>query len=263
MVESEYFISDTALNLSGDNHLSKILVFLKNNPEMVLEKGDMEMFNRLCTILEFKRFPTPDDDFWGQVELVNKISSGVKVLSSYELELSNIMVNTFITHPYTSSIFNPELGVETLNQVVVTTQIDGIPCKILIDKLLVNHNTKQLFVYDIKTGSPSSDFIKNFFGYKYYYQGSFYYTVLKQFLLSIPELSEYSIIDGFNFIYVSREDPYRPFIYNMDTNYIQYVYNGYETISGMKIKGIKELLDDYSWYKTNEIYDTIREIYEK
>jgi len=83
-----------------------------------------------------------------------------------------------------------------------------------------------------------------------------------EFLRSIPELMEYEVLNGFNFIYVSRDNPYVPFIYKMKLDYINLVLEGFETVNGAKIKGIYELLDDYSWYKQNEIYDTTKEIYE-
>ena len=48
----------------------------------------------------------------------------------------------------------------------------------------------------------------------------------------------------------------------MDEKYIQYVFDGYTTLTGVRIKGIKELLEDYLWHKKNEIYNLPKEIYQ-
>jgi hypothetical protein len=182
------------------------------------------------------------------------------VLSTSEYELAKTMINSLQTHPYTSAIFNTGPDTEVLNQVVVTVELNGVRVKILIDKLLVNHSLKKIKIFDIKTGS--SNFMKNFYTYKYYYQGSLYYTVLSKFLKSIPEFSEYELVDGFGFIYVSRENPNIPYLYIMGKDYIDMVLNGYEGVNGMETKGIYQLLSDYSWYKSNEIYDMDRSVFE-
>lgn len=260
-LHSEYKVIDINIDFSGGTHLSKIYSFLKSNRDIILVRDDMDTLQRIFSILEFKRNPSIDEEFWKCVEQINIMNSGVKILSSSEAELAETMANSFLTHRHTSAIFNPELDVEVLNQVSIMINVNGVECKILIDKMLVNHKLKKILMYDIKTGTPS-DFMKNFFSYKYYYQGSFYYNILKRFLLSIPELSDYTIVNGFSFIYVSRDNPYIPFIYNMDEQYIQYVFDGYTTLTGVRIKGIKELLEDYLWHKKNEIYNLPKEIYQ-
>ena len=260
-IEDEYVVSDRTVDFSGDTHISKVYKFLKDNKDIVLEESDQATLNRIFGILEFKRNPTVNDEFWKDVAVINQINQGVNLVPQSEVDMANTMINTLQTHKYTTKLFSPDLGVESYNQVAILFEYRGVKCKALIDKVLIDHNLKKIYLYDIKTGARY-DFMDNFYKYKYMYQGGFYWKGFNSFIASIPELSDYSLDMSFSFIYISRENPYLPLVYKMDFDYIAKVNAGYETASGYKVKGIKELLEDYAWYKQNGVYDIKREIYE-
>ena len=104
--------------------------------------------------------------------------------------------------------------------------------------------------------------MKNFYGYKYYYQGAFYYKVIESLIQLIPEYKDYVVEPYFDFVYISRDNLYQPLIYRMDIEFINKVLTGYETLLGNKVIGIYQLLKDYKYYKDNDIYDIKRELKE-
>ena len=48
----------------------------------------------------------------------------------------------------------------------------------------------------------------------------------------------------------------------MNLDYILKVLSGYETMLGTKVPGVYQLLEDYKYYKKNDIYDIKRELKE-
>lgn len=260
--ESEYTVCDEELDLSGTTHLSKICKYLLEK-RMVLTKTTptaTDTLNNICTELGFSRFPKFDDALWEQIALVNLRLSDAKLISSADLQIANTIVNSFKTHEFTKDIFNPSWDIEVVNQAAIYFTVEGVECRSLLDKVLIDHKKKIIYPYDIKTGA-SRYFLSNFFTYKYYYQAALYSYGLTQMVRNIPELNEYTIAP-FKFLYLSREEQNVPNIYEMPDEFCNLVMKGYTTVTGSKIKGIKELLDDYTWYTTNNYFDNYRDIYE-
>lgn len=260
-VESEYTINDIEVDYSGTTHQSKILCFLRDNKDIVLKRDDEDILKRIFGILEFKRNPTVDEDFWKQVEVINLSDKGAKFLPRTELNIANQMVDTLKTHEFTKDIFNTTLDEEVINQAILFFNMDGVDCKMMADKIICNHKTKRIRVIDIKTGAQS-DFMKNFYGYKYYYQGALYFKIIDSLIKNTPELKDYTIEPYFDFVYISRDNLYQPLIYRMNIDYIYKILTGYETLLGNKVFGIHKLLADYKYYKDNDIYDIKRELKE-
>lgn len=258
---SEYRVVDETVDLSGDTHTSKLLKFLKDNPDITISADDEDGINRVFNIMEFKRPPKLTDDFWRQLEIVKIQNSGVKTISSYELELANQMANTLSNHEYTKDLFNPALGIEVINQAKIFFELEGIKCKAMLDKVLVDHTNKIIYPYDIKTGQLK-DFLKNFYKYKYYIQGPLYKYALDWLIAHTPELAGYNIADEFTFIYISRQDVSTPIKYVMPFKYSYLAMNGYTGYNGVRNKGIKEILKEIKWHKQENIYNTSKEIFD-
>lgn len=260
-VKSEYTINDVEVDYSGTTHPSKILCFLRDNKDIVLERDDYTLLERIFKVLEFKRNPIVDNEFWKQVEVINLANKGTKFLPRTELNIANTMIGTLKTHEFTKDIFNTTLDEEVINQAILYFTLLDVDCKCMIDKIIVNHKNHTIRLIDIKTGA-TSDFMKNFYGYKYYYQGALYFKAILELIISLPEYKDYAIEPYFDFVYISRDSLYQPLVYRMDIQFLIKVLVGYETLLGNKVVGIKQLLLDYKYYKDNDIYDIKRELKE-
>lgn len=258
--ENDFEVRELAVDFSGNTNISKIYKYLKEFPEITLTKDESgeAMLKRVYDIVGIKRAPEIDDTFWNTVETINKINSGVKFITPSELELAYTMVNTLSNHKYTQHIFIDEDGTKSFNQAIIYATIFDVDVKIMIDKLFVNSNDNTIIIRDIKTGSGT--FIKNFFDYKYYYQGSLYYKILELVLLASG--CGYILKPYFEFIYVGRSNPYVPTIYRMDKEYIDKVWSGFTTNTGSTCRGLVDLIKDYKYYIDNTYFETTRELEE-
>ena len=68
------------------------------------------------------------------VEVINWENTGIKCVSSSEVDIAETMVNTFIAHDYTKNIFGPPLDYEVINQAIIFFNYQGIQCKAMLDK---------------------------------------------------------------------------------------------------------------------------------
>lgn len=248
VVSDEYTICDIELDLSGTTNPSKIVKQLFDNG-IIVERDDMETILLASTECGVKRNPDFNEAFWQQVELSNMKIMGSKIVSSAEVELAYKMFDVLNTHEWTKDIFNPGLDIEVLNQAPIFFEVNGVECKALVDKILVDHKAKVIQPYDIKTGAER-DFLANFYKYKYYYQGSHYTIGLSKVCMRHPELQGYTI-NPFRFIYLSRADSNTPIQFEMDAEFVSMANAGWRSASGYNYKGLRDLREDYKWYMVN------------
>jgi hypothetical protein len=125
---------------------------------------------------------TDGSDYWNALK-----EKGERILISID-EYQNIeqIVNSFKTHQHTLSYFINEDDCEYLSQYPVYWEIDGIPCKGLIDYIIINHKRKIIQVIDIKTiGSSTLSFPESAKRYRYDIQAAWY----SYGLLASPDIS--------------------------------------------------------------------------
>lgn len=252
-VFDNYYLSDIKLDLSGTTHIAKILRYLKDNDLKIELDHD---FTEIYSILEIKRPPKLDDGFWRQVDLLN---ADKPVLYQEEYELALQMVETFNTHQFTSHIFNAHDELEVIDQAIVFFEYNGIKCKSMLDKVIIDHYNKVIYPKDIKTGA-APNFMTNFYQYKYYLQGAMYSEAILQ-LINNNKLEGYTVAP-FEFIYVSRVNPNVPQRYIMTYYDIEKASYGWDTNAGYHKKGVIELINDYKWYLNNDEFDYKRELIE-
>ena len=66
---------------------------------------------------------------------------------------------------------------------------DGIPCKSLLDRLVIDHENKMVQLIDLKTTSHLSDFKTSFNDFKYYRQLAFYWMAVKWYFKETLKLN--------------------------------------------------------------------------
>lgn len=137
-----------------------------------------------------------------------KMSFGKTILTDIESTLVYNIVMSFKSGKYTAKYFQPKLMCDTLYQVPIYFTVDGIPCKALLDMVIIDHNVKKVYPIDIKT---MGDFTINFpwtvKGRGYNIQGAFYTEALIQLkegggktpIVEFPDISGYDIM-GFKFL---------------------------------------------------------------
>lgn len=261
----DLYIYDSSMELSGH---SEILV------KTLIEKGliNCGIEKRREVADELKLWTTTKDEnkrnnlcdsliinMFLERELVRK-EGKKQLISNTDLELAKHILNVLYTHNFSKNIIDPPLRIELLKQLGIKFKFKGEECKVLLDLLQIDHDHKTIQPIDLKTGSKK-DFYENYYKYNYYIQGSFYYLALMYIVSMIPELIYYKILP-FQFLYISREDSNLPIVYQMTQNTIEKCVEGYINKNGVYKKGIIDLIEDYKFHKSTNIFDMSREVYE-
>lgn len=207
-----------------------------------------------------------------------KAAEGKVVLSQEENDLISQIVMSIRTNPTTSKYFETSKDVEILDQYSIYFNYEGIECKALLDRIIVDHKNKTIQPIDFKTmGDQTLYFPKSLRQRRYDIQAAFYTEALYYFKERDDKTLQYYKILPFKFIVESTINPGNPLVFNCSNElldigkYGRSPYRFYdkpyvssEYINYMKfdeIKGFHQLIEDYKWYMENE-FEKSRKIVE-
>ena len=193
-----------------------------------------------------------------------KAAEGKVVLSQEENDLISQIVMSIRTNSTTSKYFEKNnSSVEILDQFSIYFTYEGIECKALLDRIIIDHKNKTIQPIDFKTmGDQTLYFPKSLRQRRYDIQAAFYTEALK----SKKVYETYEILP-FKFIVESTTNPGNPLVftcnqelleigksgrnaYNLcDKAYVSDEYTVYMKFD--KIKGFHQLIEDYKWYMEN------------
>lgn len=261
----DFIITDEYLDLSGDTAVSQIIKYLNENPDYPTNDDNILLLSEQLGLLsgikdrDKRAARILGDKFNSQFNILSESKKGKQIISQSDFELGMAMHLTLVTHQFTSRFFQDFGWNYILTQVPIQFKINEVNCKSLLDRVIIDHLNKTIEPIDIKTGEEKS-FLSNFNRYEYYLQAAMYCLAVDQFKLQ-QGLDDYEVLP-FKFIYISRNNPNLPLIYEMDEQFVLDHINGFINKYGEIEKGILQLIDDYSWYIANEVYDVKREIFE-
>ena len=177
----------------------------------------------------------------------DKITSRGKMLIKPEMwALAAETAKTLQTHVFTAKYFNHRTpGVDIYYQFKFDTKVNGRRVKGMLDCLIINHNAKIIIPVDLKTGeSAVKDFPMLYTMHRYYIQGALYREALKSIVDLDFDLAGYKV-NPFEFVYISKANPYKPMIFIADDNMHQAALDGFTDRYGYKFRGVYELLEEY------------------
>ena len=201
------------------------------------------------------------------IEMLLK-ADGKIIIEQNELDLAKIIVTSLMTSKYTGkyslNINSYPSNFEVEDQIPIFWLFkndifpEGLASKALLDRVIINHETKTIQPLDFKTtGKRTIDFKESFMRFRYDLQAWWYMQALK-FYISLPakqrlflsmtnaDLSKYTILP-FKFIVESTEDPGNPLVWVLNHERLDDLY--YKGEEGYK--SIEELLKIYKWYHEN------------
>lgn len=212
-----------------------------------------------------KKVSEEGEQYWS--ELVQ--SEGKQVLSVEQDMKVKQIINQLLTHKYTKELFEDEEGVETYYQLPIYFEVEGVSCKALLDMVKVDHNTEEIYAYDIKTiGDYTKNFDKQCLKRRYDIQASWYMEALIQWMdNNFPNYT----LSPISFIVASTTKDCSPLEFVTDVNFINVGKFGmnflheYEItyrdktpeeelesiVKESRVKGWLDLLEDYKWYEEN------------
>ena len=133
--------------------------------------------------------------------------------------------------------------------------------KSMLDKVIIDHDKKEIFIYDLKCVWAVEGFYEEYYLYRRaYIQAYLYYMAVKSLTINeSSELSGYSVHHP-RFIVCDSTNYYSPLIYTLSEVDMQEAFAGFEH-KGRKYPGVKQIIEDLKWAIENDIWNISRENY--
>ena len=188
---------------------------IKDSDRKVVDLLWIDESNRSKSFMEIPQKTVIEATEFCKYQLNWKPETRVKVLiercSSYWECLRNsygrTVINALMESSYTRDFFtdNPFEDTEVLFQLKFKGDYEGIPLRIMVDALKIDHKNKVIHPIDLKTSHNTEwDFPKSFIQWFYMYQAGIYWHVLRQNLDKDPYFKDFKLED-YRFIVVNRD----------------------------------------------------------
>ena len=185
-------------------------------------------------------------------------SNGKIVLSNEQRLIGERCAFILSSHDYTKDIICAQSDdrYEVIDQFKYEFKFNGATCKVMLDKIIVDHEKKIIYPYDIKTGSKSPEkFIENYEYFKYYIQAQLYLCAMFHIKDKYEFFNNYEVAD-FKFIYISTKEEYdypMKYVHRIDS--AEELEYGWTDESGVLHRGIIPLIDEYKWRMLNNTFN--------
>jgi hypothetical protein len=185
------------------------------------------------------------------------------VVTVAERETAESIRETLRSHRNTAAVMNLRTAdqFEVHNQLQIENySIDSLPLKSMLDKLIINHETKKARIYDLKVIWGVERFYREYYlQRKAYIQAVVYYYATKAYLEQ-RGLTGYEVLPP-AFIVADSINYYAPLIYKTSVDDIREGQHGF-TYQERYYPGVDEILADLKWAKENSIWNISRTNYE-
>lgn len=178
----------------------------------------------------------------GKIEITNEMS--VSAMSIHQALLADNNVGRYFADKKSL----PK-EIEIINQAkFCVSDDDGYAYKGMLDGIVVNHKTKTIIPFDLKTGEESySKFVKKIREFRYHIQATMYRRGVFKLIEGTP-FSDY-IVSDFRFVYISKNDLI-PMEFVLSKEITNRCWEKGFNYAGEEYKSVKDLLDIYN-YSTN------------
>ncbi len=196
---------------------------------------------------------------------------GLTVVCLSDMENAEKIAEELKTNDITADIFNQEttVDIEVLNQF----QVEDVPAlydeegnellsyKSMMDKVIVNHKTKTIQIYDLKcTWSVEGFYTEYYLKRKAYIQAYLYRDAMLFATTERPEWKGYEVLPP-KFIVCDSINYYSPLIYKLTEEDMRKAFLGFE-FRGYSYTGVQEIVSDLVWAKVHDVWRISRKAYE-
>lgn len=133
-------------------------------------------------------------------------------------------------------------------------------CKSEVDMMRIDHNKKEINIFDIKTTFDAEEFEHSYIRYSYYLQASFYYLAVG-YWAKREGIEDYNITLPIFIVGDTSSNNRRPLLYYTSVRDINAGLDGF-TLRGVVHRGIKELIDDISWAEDENMWTISKKNYD-
>lgn len=210
-----------------------------------------------------KKFDGSDAEIYYN-ELLQVRSNNLLVVSADDVTNAERIVEELKSNSITKNIVNliDSIRWEIKNQFQIEDFIvDNHHFKAMIDKIIVDHSKKEIYIYDLKTVWAVENFYTEYYLYRRaYIQAYLYYKAINS--LTEDKNNEWYHYNVFppRFIVCDSINYYSPLIYTLNKTDLVDSYEGFE-YNGRYYPGVKEIITNLKWAIDTDIWNISRENY--
>ena len=200
------------------------------------------------------------------LELLKVMYNKMTMVTPQDIDNAEQIVRELQTNPNTSGIVNLEDGpnFSVFNQMKIDNyQIDGMQLKSMLDKVIVNHKTKQVHVIDLKCTWSVEKFYKEYYLFRRsYIQGYLYYKAV-EYMANVPgtDFYGYEVLPT-EFLVCDSINYYQPLRYQMNEKDLDDAYNGF-MYKDTYYPGVKQIISELQWSIENDTWNISKANFDK
>jgi hypothetical protein len=231
----------------------------------VINKTFAEMSAEAYTISGFKikyeavmgKFIGSDAEiYYNEIRTVR--SKNLTVVNTMEVSIAEKIVEQLKTNSTTGPIVNliNSSRYTIIDQMQVEGyEIDDLPLKSMLDKVIIDHDKKTIYPYDLKCTWSVENFYEEYYLYRRaYIQAYLYYNAMLS-LAQDPESEYYGYLVAYlQFIVCDSTNYYQPLIYTLSEDDMQDAYYGF-THKGKTYPGVGNIIEALKWCKETNTWN--------
>jgi hypothetical protein len=188
--------------------------------------------------------------YYNEIRMVR--SKNLTIVNTMEISIAEKIVEQLKTNSTTGPIVNlvnsPRYTIIDQMQ-IEGYNIDGLPLKSMLDKVIIDHDKKLIIPYDLKCTWSVENFYEEYYLYRRaYIQAYLYFHAMLK--LSDDKESEYYgyTVEYLKFIVCDSTNYYQPLIYTIDIDDMLDAYDGF-IHKGRTYPGVGSLIAALKWCK--------------
>ena len=184
------------------------------------------------------------------------------VVAAQEIANAEKIVIELKTNPTTAEIVNliDDVQYSVHNQLQVEGyEVFGHMFKSMMDKVIVDHKSKTVQVYDLKCTWSVENFYSEYYLYRRAYIQGFLYHKAAESWASEMGYGDYEILLP-RFIVCDSTNYSNPLVYSMTQDSMNNALDGFE-YKGREYPGVAQLIGDLKWALDNDVWNISRENY--
>ena len=208
-----------------------------------------------------KKFAGSDAEIYYN-EILKVRTSGLIVVSALDINNAERIVEDLKTNFVTRDIVNLVTTdkVEVHNQLQVEGfTIDALHLKAMIDRVVIDHEKKIIYPYDLKTTWNVEGFYEDYYLYRRSYIQAYVYDVAMNYYRN-EFLPDYVVVP-LKFIVCDSIGYYNPLIYSLTEEDLEEAWQGFE-YKGRRYPGVWEIVDELEWSLENNLWNISKKSYE-
>jgi len=189
-------------------------------------------------------------------------SKKLTVVTTKEIENAEKIVLELRTNPTTAEIVNlvDDAQYSVHNQLQVEGyEVFGHMFKSMMDKVIVDHKSKTVQVFDLKCTWSVENFYSEYYLYRRAYIQGFLYHKAAESWASEMGYGDYEILLP-RFIVCDSTNYMNPLVYKMTQNSMDNALDGFEH-NGRQYPGVAQLIGDLKWTLDNDVWNISRNNY--